>query len=254
MIDRMRTVRGWIKDIFKDRKADDIQDANDGNEAIAFNRLYKVLLARWIVFRIFIEVARDRNSGKLPDTIKRDWLLFQILPHVLIDDKHPFVALMNTCLVGASTTNLQLMLDEIWPSAVLGSAFDHKRDTFFYILDEAQVAGEQTNGHMGAFSDANCKIPRPVLRPIVRAWTASTPPTVKIIVSGTGFSLDLFRTVLTSGIGKDPNAWDVVHTMGDFINRKRQESYVARYLPPSFLHSKSGAALLRRVFEWLRGR
>lgn len=255
MIDRMGTTEGWVEDVFEGRSAEDIGKANNKNEKIAFNRLYKVLLARWIVFRTFIEVARDRNGGKLPDTIKRDWLLIQILPLVTIDGKHTFLALINECLVGASTGILEDLLDKYGPTTVLQSAFDPEHDTFFYVLDEAQVAGDREKGHMGAFADANSEIRRPVLRPIVRAWARATfDESIQFIVSGTGFSLDLFKTVLTSGVGKDPDAWDVVHTTGDFADRERQKSYVTRYLPPSFLLLQSGATLLRRMFEWLRGR
>jgi hypothetical protein len=250
MIGKMSATEGWTDDIFKGPTAS-IQGANAKNEKIALNRLNKVLLARWMVFRTFIEVARDRNAGNLPDTIKRDWLLFQILPLVVIDGEHPFVAFINDCLVGASTGVLDQFLDKLGPKVVLGSAFDPKHDTFFYVLDEAQIAGER---YMGAFADANSEIPRPVLRPIVHALTASSRLTIKIIVSGTGFSLDLFKTVLASGVGKDPDKWDVVRETGDFTNRDTQASYISRYLPPSFLLSQSGTALVTRMFEWLRGR
>jgi hypothetical protein len=220
------------------------------NREIAFYLLYKVLLARWVVFRTFIEVAREKNSGKLPSTIKRDWLIFQVFPVFAIRDE-PFYAIINECLVRASMRVLEQMLDEFSPSAILGPAFDPKHDTFFYVLDEAQVAGHL---HMGKFADESGATPLPVLHPIVRAWTTPTAPTVKMIVSGTGFSFDLLKTVLTPGVGKDLVTWDVVHTTGDFANQERQNSYVTRYLPPTFLHSESGAALLRRMFEWLRGR
>jgi hypothetical protein len=253
MIGRMSTSRGWVDDIFDDHTPKSIKKANDNNEKIAFNRLSKVLLARWIVFRAFLAVAMEQNAGNLPDDVKRDWLLFQILPLVLIDDEHPFLALMNACLVGVSTEVLEDLLDEFRPTTVLGSAFDPDRDTFFYVLDEAQVAGDL---YKGAFADGHATIPRPVLRPIICAWTSSTSPAIKVIVSGTGFSLDLFRTVLTSGTGKDTDssAWEVVHETGDFINRDTQVSYISLYLPPTFLSSSSGAGLTTRMYEWLRGR
>jgi hypothetical protein len=79
-------------------------------------------------------------------------------------------------------------------------------------------------------------------------------PLVRIIVSGTGFSLKLFKTVLTSGVGKDSRAWDVVHTTGDFANENTQLAYISRYFPPSFLLSQSGHVLKARMYEWLRGR
>ncbi|KAF8240566.1 hypothetical protein L208DRAFT_1384366 [Tricholoma matsutake] len=218
-------------------------EANEKNEKIAFNRIYKVLLARWMVFRTFIEVAQKQNGGLLPNNIKHDWLIFQLLPFVVVDGKDPFLAF-------ASLQTLLDLLDVTGPTAVLGSAIGH--DNFFYILDEGQVAGER---YMGAFADASATIRRPVLRPVVRGWSrVSTERSIKFIISGTGFSLDLFQTVLVSGVGKVPDQWDVVRNTGDFKNPGIQLSYISRYLPPSFLLSESGTSLVSRMFEWLRGR
>jgi hypothetical protein len=250
MIERMSTTDGWVDNIFKDRAPEDIVDANEKNEKIAFNRIYKVLLARWMVFRTFIEVAQKQNGGLLPNNIKHDWLIFQLLPLIVVDGKDLFLAFVNSCLAGASLQTLLDLLDATGPTAVLGSAFGH--DNFFYILDEAQVAGER---YMGAFADASATVRWPVLRPVVRGWSrVSTERSIRFIVSGTGFSLDLFQTVLASGIGKVPDHWDVVRHTGDFKNPGTQSSYISRYLPPSFLLSESGTGLVSRMFEWLRGR
>ena len=250
MIERMSTTDGWVDNIFKDRAPEDIVGANEKNEKIAFNRIYKVLLARWMVFHTFVEVAQKQNGGLLPSNIKHDWLIFQLLPVVVVDNKDPFLAFVNSCLAGASLQTLLDLLDGTGPEAVLGSAFGH--NNFFYILDEAQVAGER---YMGAFADPSATVRRPVLRPVVRGWSRIGPEgPVKFIVSGTGFSLDLFQTVLASGVGKLPEQWDVVRLTGDFKNAGTQSSYISRYLPPSFLLSESGTGLVSRMFEWLRGR
>jgi hypothetical protein len=252
MVGTMRSIPGWTRDIFKDEASREaIRTANDNNEDIAFNRILKVLLARWIVFQGFVEVSRAENAGNLHKSFKSDWLLLQILPLVVIDDKDPFIGLMNTAFVGASTEILEILLKDLTPTKVLGSVYDATRDSFFYVLDEAQIAGSQ---YMGAFSDGDSVIPRPVLRPIIRAWASLSIQNIKFVVSGTGFSLSLFTTVLTSGVGKDSAGWDVVHTLGDFTNRSVQESYIATYLPPAFLSSPPGYNLLRRMHDWLRGR
>jgi hypothetical protein len=251
MIDTMEFSLGWNDDIFEDPNANSIEKGNIKNEKIAFNRVLKVMLARWIVFRTFVEVATAENAGKLPDNIKYDWLLFQIRPLVIIKDKDPFTAFMNAALVGAPTEVLQDFLTALSPTKVLGSAYDATRDSFFYVLDEAQVAGKR---YTGAFSDGSATTRWPVLRPIIRAWASSPIQSMKFIVSGTGFPLSLFKTVLTSGLGKDSPAWDVVHTTGDFMNRRDQESYITRYLPAAFLSSPSGCNLVKRMHDWLRGR
>ncbi|KIL64829.1 hypothetical protein M378DRAFT_1040593 [Amanita muscaria Koide BX008] len=250
-IEMMSQSPQWIRDAFKNSSSDAIQKANDVNETIAFELVYKVLLTRWTLFRAFIDVAKELNAGNLPDNIKRDWLLFQILPVVLIGDLHPFLAFMNSCLVGMSVTELQNSLAHFSPGDVLGPAFDSQSDHFFYILDEAQVAGTR---YMGAFADTDGADPRPVLRPIIRAWKMVSFQSIRFIVSGTGFSSSLFKTGLTSGVGKAKGSWKVVRQTGDFINRDPQKSYITRYLPPSFLSSPSGTILVSRMYEWLRGR
>jgi hypothetical protein len=241
----------WTPDAFENPMK--IKNKISANETIAFKCVNKVLLTRWIIFRTFVEVAKEQNAGKLPPDIKRDWLLFQILPVFLIGDKHPFLAFMNSCLVGMSPEDLENQVSNFSPKDILGSAFNSECDKFFYVLDEAQVAGET---HMGAFADADGLIPRPVLRPIIGAWNTASSESIRFIVSGTGFSLSLFQTVLTSGVSKATGStlWQEVHQTGDFINRGVQESYVSRYLPPTFLSSPSGTALVSRMFEWLRGR
>jgi hypothetical protein len=136
-------------------------------------------------------------------------------------------------------------------SVVLGSAFQPITDSFCYVLDEAQVAGNQ---YMGAFADADGEIRQPVLRPIIRYLTSPSNDGIKVIVSGTGFSLNLFKTTRTSGVAKGSSQWRVVHNTGDFSDRDVQSKYVFRYLPRSFLISTSGAHLQTRIYDWLRGR
>jgi len=78
---------------------------------------------------------------------------------------------------------------------------------------------------------------------------------VKVIVSGTGFSLALFKTVLGLGVGKLPcPVWDVTHITGDFSNQGTQLDYISLYLPLLFLITPSGAHLKTRMHRWLQGR
>ena len=95
---------------FRNASPDEIRKDSLANEAIVVKWVYKVLLVRWTVFSIFIEVAKKLHAGNLPRDIKRDWLLFQILPIVLVDDHYPFLALMNSCLVGVATEALRSTL------------------------------------------------------------------------------------------------------------------------------------------------
>jgi hypothetical protein len=248
MIDIMRQSPGWIRDVFQDAAVDKVLAANQINEEIAFRRISQVLLARWIIFGTFIKVARSLNAGALPASIKHDWLLFQILPVVLVGDMDPFLALSRV-LIGASPALLRQLKDPLSPSTVLGSAFNSSTDVFQYILDEAQVAGQQ---YMGCFADVDGKQKRPVLRPFIRFLAKYSVKDITT-VSGTGFSPEILKTLLTSGVGKVGD-WDAVHETGDFQDQKVQEAYVSHYLPPTFLASHSCLMLMTRIYDWLRGR
>ena len=252
MINRMASSPGWVNNIFTDPRPEKVLFTNGNNERIASNRISKVLLARWTVFQLFIDVAKELNGGVLYDDIRTRWLLFQILPNVRIDDKDPFLALIHTCLLGVTSEVLDTLRSPLTPQKILGPAFDPPLNYFFYVLDEAQVAGKQ---YMGAFSDADGKLPRPVLRPLVQnlaSWDQYA--VIRTIVSGTGFSFELFKQVVTSGVGKGNTAWDSVHSTGEFSDQDAQLAYISRYVPPPFLTSMSGEILKTRMYEWLRGR
>jgi hypothetical protein len=147
-----------------------------------------------------------------------------------------------------TTEQLDSLRIGLTPTAILGPAFDPPLNHFFYVLDEAQVAGRE---YMGSFADANGEISQPVLPSLIRSLVS---PLVKTIVAGTGFSLEMFRTVVTSGMGKETAEWDNVYSTGDFSDQDVQLAYISRYLPPSFLISPSGEILKARMYEWLRGR
>ena len=243
---------GWVPDIFRDCDPAGVQGPDSVNRAIAFRQISKVLLARWVVFKTFIDVANQlEREGVNLDNIQQDWLLFQILLLVGINDMNPFLALISLALSCVHPEVLDALRASLNPSIVLGPAF---KGPFFYVIDEAQVAGRQ---YMGAFADQECTNKRPVLRPIIQCMMEQARPNfIKVIISGTGFSLGLFEELMASGVGKDSSEseFDVVHGTGDFSEPDTQLNYISRYLPPSFLASESGTHLKARVYGWLRGR
>ena len=243
---------GWTPDIFRGCDSEGAQSADSVNRAIAFRQISKVLLARWIVFKTFIDVADQlRREGVSHDNIQQDWLLFQILPLVSINDMNPFLALISLALSCVHSEVLEALRASLNPSNVLGPSF---KDSFFYVIDEAQVAGRQ---YMGAFADQECINKRPVLRPIIQCMMGPAHASfIKVIISGTGFSLGLFEELMAPGVGKDSQAseFDVVHGTGDFSEPDTQLNYISSYLPPPFLASESGTHLVARVYGWLRGR
>ena len=249
-INQMSKRTGWIQNAFQDRDPNVVRDAAQRNASIASDHVERVLLVRWIVFRTFIQIAKEKDGGTLPESIKHDWLLFQILPLVRIGAVDLFVVLFTT-LRKLDFAEVSLLLTNSADPAFLASSFDAARDKFGYVLDEGQAIGDT---YAMAFANEEASIPQPVLRPIIRTMTKDESLRVKVIVSGTGFSFDIFKSVTTSQVGKPDDKWTVVHQTGDFSNREAQKDYVSHLLPPSFLASEPGIALLPRLYSWLRGR
>jgi hypothetical protein len=256
MIDGLESTPGWIQNIFEDSSPGSVSYNNQSNTRIAFDRITMVLLARWAIFGTFVQVAKNLNDGCLPESIKYDWLLFQVLDFgsFKINDKihtNPFLTLIQMCLTGVGSNTLRWLMEDCHPGNILGEDFDSTHEKFLYVLDEAQVARNQ---YGSSFSDADGQIKQPILGPIIQCLTYMQAPFTQVVVSGTSSSPDLFKRVLTSSVGKLGTGVKVEHRTGDFTNRSVQQAYISRYIPPSFLLSRSGAALLILIYEWLRGR
>ena len=252
-IKRIRMNKTWNDDIF-DRssgQADSAKAKAEVNASIAIKWILKTLLARWYIFRLFIEVASESGRKPLTRTDKRAWVLFQALPHLpQLKPLRPFQDFMGSCLGGMEVEDLLKELSAFSPSGVLGEAFSGK-DIFFLVLDEAQFAGET---YPNAFLSTDGKTRRPVLRQILEAWNlAGNNDSIRFIFSGTGFSLSLFQEVARSSVAKEAK-WQTVHHVGGFDTPEGQRVYIERYFPGSFLEEASGKELVSRMYRWLRGR
>jgi hypothetical protein len=248
-IKSMPVKSGWVRNAFLYPDAPEtIEEAATNNDFIASTIVRRALIARWIIFRTFIQVAKEQHPT-LPESMKRDWLLFQILPSVRIGNKDPFDAI-TPCLMELDDSEVFHLLPQVDDPTFIGPPFDVTCDQFGYVLDEAQ----ETAKYLGSFANESCTVPRPVLRPIIRTMAERKESSTKVIVSGTGFSFELFKAVPTSGVGKQKVEWSVVHDTGDFTIREVQKRYISQLLPPSFLVSQPGTTLLPRLYGWLCGR
>lgn len=247
-INLMQDSPEWVHNIFETNSSQGDRSANNQNEVIASHIISRLFLARWIVLSTFIDVVMEDNQGTLPPNIRHDWLLLQLdntlTTSMISSDIFTGVMLQ---LSGASPKTLALLIEEY--SAIITS--NTGCHSIHYIIDEAQAAGEAC---MGAFSSADGKTKHPVLRPIIQYFEMNLPK-ARVIVSGTGFSLELFKDVVGSAVAKPSNfLWSVVSATGNFFEQEVQLSYVTHYLPPTYLVSDSGRHLKTRIRRWLRGR
>jgi hypothetical protein len=245
----MRRVEGWVENVFKDPTPQSARYFSVINESITHRRLNRILVARWRIFRAFLEAASEHYGPDLCSDIKHQWLMFQILPIVRVNNMDPFTAFFKACLSGAGESVIY-SLNTITLEKVLGHHYNPSNDKFFFVLDEAQALEIKP---LHRFADAAGVSSRPVLSPIIQNLTGREG---KVIVSGTSFSLESFNTVLASRVGKSSwdSDWSIEYVTGDFMDQVTQEAYLKRFLPPSYLCSPSGVSLVKRSFEWLRGR
>jgi hypothetical protein len=112
MIESIEESVSWVENIFKDKGP---QKGTAETSELPFAISPRFFLARWIVFDTFIRVARELNDGALPENIRRDWLLFQILP-LDLDDRAIFlkaIRCLDYCLNSASSYSIDTVFFRI---------------------------------------------------------------------------------------------------------------------------------------------
>lgn len=244
--ERVRTAEGWVDDVSAAKNTDAAVITNDH---IVEKCVLRVLVARWVIFKFFIETAKAMDpEGRLPEDIKLRWLLFQLENPLPAGILHPLEFLSSIALAGVTRIALENFVLVQNPAKIVGETYD--TDRFMLAFDEAQTAATL---FVDAPTDATARGRRPALRPIVNTLCRFT--NALCIVSGTGFPIGAFEEHPGSNIAKGPaSRWDKMYATGDFLDLETQKQYISRYLPPDFLSSTSGEALVQRTYKWLRGR
>ena len=216
-------------------------EGNKSNIRISNKAIRKVLAARVVVFKLFLQLAQKRD-GKLLRDHQRIWLLFQLSsPLPGFETLHPFVRMMN-CLDCASDRALTTLIKDF--EDIHLKYFP--RSKFVIALDEAQQAARLYRFSFLSSSD-HSKF-RSILREIVKVFSDLE---VKIVVSGTGLSLEEVEDAQTSSVGKPPGQFETFVELGMLDD---PEATIRQYIPPLILESMSGKSLQLRIREYLPGR
>jgi len=124
----------WTIDI-RPYEGQDRDDRNKSNIHIYDRAIKKVVAARLLVFRLFLQLAEACN-GSLGPEHQRLWLLFQLSnPLPGFETPHPFV-MMKECLDSASHGALSTIIKDF--EQICTQYFPESR--FTIVLDEAQQA------------------------------------------------------------------------------------------------------------------
>jgi len=239
-LQRMAEDPQWVSDL-RGLSPDKRAGQNDLNRRIARKELRKILAARIVVFKLFLQLA-IKVDGDLLEKHRRVWLLFQSALQSL-NKTHPFISMTNKCLRNASPEALDILvsrLDDIRDEYFPGS-------NFILGLDEAQHAARLFP--YSFISSSNLDRYRSIIREIAQVFTYLE---VDLVVSGTGLSLEDLREALASGVSKEDIF--VFHHLGMFDTWEKLKPFLERYVPASFLRSPGGYRLEKRIREYLLGR
>ncbi|KAJ3884538.1 hypothetical protein GG344DRAFT_83873 [Lentinula edodes] len=224
-----------------------ISDSNhpsllQGNRRLVYRAVSEALLARFIVFKMFLEVCFKQGFCLEQ---RQHWLELQIFPTNITPSYDSFsmikYEITRACLSDEELDEAMLHLME-----EIQSIWEMPGGDFFYIaVDEVNVASRM---HEEAFEDQRGRYP--ILKEILRSLRRRMGQLpVKFVVSGTIIPEAHFQ----STIGEwDDFRW--CSETGSFNDPDEHRRYITKFLPPKFAISVPGQALLDRMWQWLRGR
>jgi len=215
------------------------------NRQMVCDLSWQVLVARLLVFRMFLEEARKlRPEGSL-DNYRDHWVYFQLQPSEVTGND----------IFGHMTKILSDARNENLDDACLDLARDIRSkylsmEDFYIVLDAAQLAAGSCTGASRSYVDP--KQSPPLLEIIMDSfdWLRIG----HTIVSGTGLSLNIVSQAMGSCVAKQGVKTLTVTEIGAFDSELAQRTYILQYLPSFYVDTPSGEALLDRAWHWLRGR
>ncbi|KAJ7602446.1 hypothetical protein DFH06DRAFT_1115694 [Mycena polygramma] len=197
-----------------------------------------VLLGRLLAFILYSEIIQSLG---IVEEHKRRWLLFQLRPR-LKGDLSPDILgefIIYTYMLANDEVEdlIAVMFSKL--RKIYGPAFH-----LFFVIDEAQCVSRK---HTEAFQHEGK--PYPILREIIRALAARSPPQeLAFVIVGTDIPKDGFENA--------PFAASIrwCSDTGAFDDEADHRVYVSRFLTPSYAASPAGEMFLQRMWTWCRGR
>lgn len=211
------------------------------NIKLVHRQFSQVLLARLLVFRLFLDVVHELH-GHLTEDHKKCWLKLQLCSFLEAND----VCTLMTRYFHHGTASY---VDETINDALdaVRTAWDRVSESplhLFFAVDEANSSSQKLTD---AFGDEHGK--SSILVEILRTWRDRMPSNIPVtfIVAGTQIPKQQF-------LHSDWKTYRWTSDTGAFDTRKSQREYILRYLPKSLVESPSGEALINLAWDWCRGR
>ncbi|KAJ7159582.1 hypothetical protein C8R46DRAFT_371984 [Mycena filopes] len=231
---RLRSDRTFVQHPHVDSA--DLHERLKYNREMANRRLSEALLARLIIFRMFIELVKE--LGEDPEAQKITWLLLQLYSGLSVhrDIFEDMTTALEEEMDVYTWAHIADILGDI--RGILGSDFHP-----FCVLDEAQVAATHLSR---AFEPEPTT--HPILVEILRCWDSHWPQPASFVIAGTDVPLKVMER------WKDSTDLRWTSDTGAFDDRSLQDAYLRRFLPPALFESSPGQVLLERIWQWTRGR
>jgi hypothetical protein len=213
-------------------------EASLKNQRIAHRAFGKTLLARLLVFKLFVE---SMARGEIEEIHKTRWFLAQIQPFLFGWNYGNLVAELSWS--AASDSLIADCISQCLEDITAVFSRKSKDPHFFVVLDEANAMAQSL---VHAFRDSHG--PHPVLKEVLETWDShlrNKPFT--IIAAGTDIPRKYFKE-------EEWNQWQWISSTGAFSNIEDQQRYILKFLPQDLVDSPSGQHLLHRMWVWLRGR
>ena len=215
------------------------------------NRAFAMLICA----RVFVlwHLLKKLPSDADVMVARQRWLLVQVLPPSLPFVGDIFAAVVNSLRSASYDVMLHLacsMLQEI--TGIVGDE-NFPQKLLFAVVDETQVAAVYLKDSFRSFTTGID------MRPVLHAfygflWT--TEIFRGVILAGTGLSMNMVQTALSSQIAKPMSSRQtpIVFTeVGRFTkDGKDHENYIRKYL--SLSRSSSDQRLVERILYWFSGR
>ncbi|KAJ7108407.1 hypothetical protein C8R43DRAFT_1162224 [Mycena crocata] len=203
------------------------------NHLEAHRHFSHALLSRLLVFRMFLDIAKEAG---LTEEHKNRWLLLQLAPALGLY-RDIFNTLTKT-LWESPTRDTQENISNGITSIqdILGPEWH-----LFLVLDEAQRVASALPHAFHAEAGRY-----PLLLKILNTWGSHFPQeSISFVITGTEVASDIFE-------GAGEVRW--TSDTGAFDDPLDHEKYLRRFLPPALLATQSGEEFLRRAWKWTRGR
>lgn len=204
-------------------------------------RFSEMLLARLLIFRLFIDAVHELDE-RLTEDHKRRWLRLQLNPYLNGEDS---CSLLSKYFQHGTDSYLDEMISSTLDA--IRTKWDLVSEAplhLFFAVDEANVSSQK---YADAFGDEHGN--HSILVQILRTWTERMPSDIPatFVVAGTQIPRQHF-------LHDDWKAYRWLSDTGSFDTPESQRAYLLHFLPESLAESPSGKAMLSRAWDWCRGR